>query len=246
VQGALARQTRGAWQTTTANLWGVLALEKFGARFESARVTGKSLAQLDGGNVTQDWTRKPEGDVQSLPWPEKSDQPVTLQLRQEGAGKPWLTLQSLAAVPLQSAVAAGYRITRSLQAVEQKDKSRWSRGDVVRVRLEIEAQADMSWVAVSDPVPGGAAILGSGLGGQSQIAAQGERSEGSGWLAYEERSFEAWRAFYAYLPRGRHVIEYSLRLNNAGRFQLPGTRVEAMYAPDRNGELPPAVLEVAP
>ncbi|MDT8998766.1 MG2 domain-containing protein [Paucibacter sp. APW11] len=242
VQGALARQNRGAWQTTTANFWGVMAVEKFGARYESQKLSGKSVAQLESASRTLDWARKPEGESQSLPWPAK---PATLQLRQEGTGKPWVTLQTLAAVPLAGPMNAGYRINRSLQAVEQKDKSRWSRGDVLRVRLEIEAQTDMSWVVISDPVPGGASVLGGGVGG-GQLAAEGERREGDGWLAYEERSFEAWRGYYAYLPRGKQLIEYTVRLNNAGRFQLPGTRVEAMYAPDRFGELPGGVLEVAP
>ena len=51
---------------------------------------------------------------------------------------------------------------------------------------------------------------------------------------------------YEHLPRGKHVIEYSLRLNNPGRFALPPTRVEAMYAPETFGEAPNAAVEVAP
>ena len=43
-----------------------------------------------------------------------------------------------------------------------------------------------------------------------------------------------------------HVIEYTLRLNNAGRFSLPPPRVEALYAPESFGELPNAVVEVGP
>jgi len=42
------------------------------------------------------------------------------------------------------------------------------------------------------------------------------------------------------------VLEYTVRLNNAGRFALPPSRVEAMYAPETFGELPNATLEVAP
>jgi len=99
-------------------------------------------------------------------------------------------------------------------------------------------------------VPAGALILGGGLGGQSSLALQpssGERSESAGIRpSYEERSFEAWRSYFEYLPRGKHVMEYTVRLNNAGRFMLPGSRAEAMYAPDVAGELPQAVLEVAP
>ncbi len=37
VVGSLGRQQRGAWLTTTANLWGALALDKFSAKFESGR-----------------------------------------------------------------------------------------------------------------------------------------------------------------------------------------------------------------
>lgn len=241
--GTLARQQRGAWQTTTANLWGVLALEKFAAQFESVRVAGRTLAHLGAQSQALDWARKPDGDTLRLAWPA---QPTPLEIRQDGAGKPWLTVQSLAAIPLKAPLAAGYRVTRAVEPVEQKDKGRWSRGDVLRVRVEIEALADMSWVVVNDPVPGGATILGSGSARDSAIAQREERRDGAGRLAYEERGFEAWRAYYEYLPRGKHVIQYTVRLNNAGRFQLPPTRVEAMYAPDRFGEQPNPALEVAP
>jgi uncharacterized protein YfaS (alpha-2-macroglobulin family) len=164
---------------------------------------------------------------------------------QEGSGKPWLTVQSLAAIPLKEPIRAGYSLARTVTAVEQKDKSKWSRGDVLRVRVEVDAQSDMTWVVVSDPVPGGATLLGSGLGRDSAIATQGEKRNGS-WPVFEERSFEAFRSYYDYLPRGKHVIEYTVRLNNPGRFALPPTRVEAMYAPESFGELPNAAIEVAP
>jgi uncharacterized protein YfaS (alpha-2-macroglobulin family) len=104
----------------------------------------------------------------------------------------------------------------------------------------------MTWVVMSDPVPGGATLLGSGLGRDSAIATSTEKREGSAWTAYEERSFEAFRSYYEYLPRGKHIVEYTVRLNNPGKFALPPTRVEAMYAPESFGELPNAALEVAP
>jgi len=165
---------------------------------------------------------------------------------QQGTGKPWLTVQAMAAIPLKAPLAAGYSVKRSVSAVEQKDKSHWSRGDVMKVHLEIDAQSDMTWVVVSDPVPGGATLLGSGLGRDSQIATRGEKRSGNAWPVFEERSFEAFRSYYDYLPKGRHVIEYTVRLNNPGRFALPPTRVEAMYSPETFGELPNAPVEVAP
>jgi uncharacterized protein YfaS (alpha-2-macroglobulin family) len=166
--------------------------------------------------------------------------------RHEGKGRPWVTLQSLAAIPLKQSLFAGYQITRSVSPVEQKAKGRWSRGDVARVRLDLDAQSDMTWVVLSDPVPAGSQILGSGLGGDSKILARGEKRRGVVWPAFEERSFEAFRAYYRFVSKGKWSVEYSVRLNNPGEFQLPPTRVEAMYAPEMFGELPNDRVTVQP
>jgi uncharacterized protein YfaS (alpha-2-macroglobulin family) len=108
----------------------------------------------------------------------------------------------------------------------------------VRVDLEVDAQTDMTWVVVTDPIPAGATLLGSGLGRDSAIATTGERPSGSAWAAYEERSFEAFRSYYEYVPKGKFTMTYTFRINNPGEFSLPPTRVEAMYAPEMFGESP--------
>jgi uncharacterized protein YfaS (alpha-2-macroglobulin family) len=113
------------------------------------------------------------------------------------------------------------------------------------VAIEVTSTADMTWVAITDPVPGGATILGSGLGRDSEIATQGEKREGPGWPAFEERGFESFRSYYQYLPKGMVKMEYTLRLNNAGDFALPPTRAEALYAPEMYGEAPNARVQVA-
>ena len=255
VVGSLGRQREGAWSTTTANLWGAIALDRFAAKFESQPPTGTSALRLASGTAATptpplpqaafDWAKQPAGGALTLAWPEV---PASLSAQHSGRGAPWLTVQSLAAVALTQPISAGYSVKRSVSAVSRKDPSRWSRGDVLRVRLEIDARADMSWVVVSDPVPGGATLLGSGLGRDSAIAAQGatDGADASVSAAYDERSFEAFRRYFAQLPRGRHVVEYTLRLNSAGHFALPPSRVEAMYAPESFGELPNAAIDVAP
>jgi uncharacterized protein YfaS (alpha-2-macroglobulin family) len=115
---------------------------------------------------------------------------------------------------------------------------------VLRITLEVNASADMTWAVITDPVPGGATILGSGLGRDSEIATQGEKSGGYGWSAFEERSFESFRSYYQFLPKGIVKMEYTIRLNNVGEFSLPPSRVEAMYAPEMFGEAPNARVKV--
>ncbi|WP_313083034.1 MG2 domain-containing protein [Pulveribacter sp.] len=271
VGGFIARQQGGAWHTTTANLWGALALETFSARFESTSVAGTTRASLGGASAGVDWSQvrrltsaDPQGAAHQastfgapaapgnltgnqmlLPW---SDGAQTLSVTHQGPGKPWLTLQSLAAVPLKAPFAAGFAIKKSVEPLEQADKSlpagSYTRGDVLRVTLEVSSSADMTWVAITDPIPGGATILGSGLGRDSEIATQGEKRSGHGWAAYEERSFEAFRSYYEYLPKGKVTMQYTVRLNNAGDFQLPPSRVEALYAPEMYGVAPNAPVGV--
>lgn len=253
--GLLGRQSAGAWNTTNANAWGVLAVRRFAQVFEREPVGGATRVTLGEAARSFDWRSAATGKdgvatgALMLPWPVQPPQPgpsaapATLQLQHEGAGRPWATVRALAAVPLAEPIAAGYRIRRSVSAVEQATPGRWSRGDIYRVKLEIDAQADMTWVVVSDPVPGGATILGSGLGRDSQIATRGERRTGA-WPAFSERTPQAYREYYAHLPKGTATIEYTVRLNNAGQFALPPTRVEAMYAPEVFGAAPNARLTV--
>ena len=102
----------------------------------------------------------------------------------------------------------------------------------------------MTWVALTDAIPAGATILGSGLGRDSQIATKGEQADASAWLAYQERSQEALRAYYEYVPQGVSKLQYTIRLNTSGTFSLPASRVEAMYAPEMFGETPNAAVVV--
>ncbi len=268
--GFIGRQQGGAWHTTTANLWGGLALEKFSAKFEAVPVAGVTRAAMGTGSAAIDWskvervkTTDPTGAPNQTTWFGAPASPGNLKnntgflpwtadgakgalsVTHQGTGRPWLTLQSVAAVPLKGPFSAGYTIRKTITPVEQAVAGRHTRGDVLRIALEVNASADMTWVVVSDPVPGGATILGGGLGRDSQIASSGQSSpRGGAWPAFEERSFEAYRSYYEYVPKGVVKMEYTVRLNNAGEFSLPPSRVEAMYAPEMFGVTPNARLKV--
>ncbi|MGE0029914.1 MAG: alpha-2-macroglobulin [Steroidobacteraceae bacterium] len=243
VRGLIGRQQRGHWNTTLANAWGVLAIEKFSTLFEATAVTGRTTVGYGRTSSSLEWKTPPTELESSLPWQEGKN---SIAIRHVGTGSPWLMLRSQAALPLAAPLSTGYTIRRTVTPVSQEVPERWRRGDVMRVRLEIDAQSDMTWVVVDDPIPAGATILGSGLGGQSELQQRDERSEGWVWPAFFERRFEAFRAYYRFVPKGSFSVEYTVRLNNPGEFLLPATRVEAMYAPEMLGELPNAPVVVVP
>jgi uncharacterized protein YfaS (alpha-2-macroglobulin family) len=82
------------------------------------------------------------------------------------------------------------------------------------VTLEVDAQTDMTWVVIDDPIPSGAAILGSGLGRDAGSLTAGEKRAGWAWPAFVERTEEAYRAYYEFVPKGKFTLEYTVRLNN--------------------------------
>jgi hypothetical protein len=269
VRGALGRQQFGHWNTTVANAWGVVAMAQFSARFESTAVSGSTRIQYGSAQREIHWNLAAAPDASAAPGPAAGGteftpgiSPVlggpgkvvllpwttgsgTLTVQQAGSGAPWVMVRALAALPLTAALSSGYKIAKTVTAIDRQHPDRWTRGDVLRIHLDLEAQSDMSWVVVEDPVPAGATILGSGLGGESALLRQGTRSSGAAWLAFQETRFDGFRAYYRFVPKGHWTVEYSVRLDNPGTFSVPATRVEAMYAPEMFGELPNEKVTVA-
>ncbi len=235
--GVALRQSRGHWDTTPANAWGTLAVRRFAAAYPGT-ATGVTTARLGAQTISRDWPspapimfRPPSGSV-------------ALLLSHSAQPGPWATVSVRAAVPLTAPAFAGYRVTRQLFFVERAHPDRLSRGDVLKVRLTVEAPVDRTWVVVEDPIPAGASIV-SGEGGQSALLA-GQAGGGEGASpSYVERGLDAWRGYFGWLPKGTTTVEYVVRLNGAGRFLLPPTRVEAMYSPEIHAALPNRPLVVA-
>jgi uncharacterized protein YfaS (alpha-2-macroglobulin family) len=227
-----------------ANAWAVVALDGYARRFERETVGGTTQARLGGQTVTQRWPEPAPGVRLTFPWPSGADH---LNLTHQGSGRPWVSLQTLAAIPVTAPQSAGFTVTRNVTPIQEKMPGQPSRGDLWRVRLTVVAVQDMNWVVLNDPIPAGASILGTEDGRDARLATRDEDFLHRGlWPSYVERSFSVYRAYYEFVPRGRFAIEYTLRLNTAGEFNLPATRVEAMYAPEIFGVLPNVKVTVAP
>jgi uncharacterized protein YfaS (alpha-2-macroglobulin family) len=188
--------------------------------------------------------------------------PTPLAMSQSGGAGPWAMVSVKAAVPLTQPLFAGYRLNKKIEALKQAVPGRWTRGDVVKVTIAVEATAERNWVVVYDPVPTGATILG-GLGGQSEMLdAQAKASDGTSFTvtdadgkqwkvevgtqpAYVERRPDSYRGYYSWVPRGTFALVYVMRLNSSGTFSLPATRVEAMYSPEIRAQVPNQTVTVA-
>jgi len=198
---------------------------------------------LADAHAALDWQQAAQGGALALPWPAAS---AELSLVQDGSGRPWANVLASAAIPLTQPFAAGYRIVKQIEPLEPRPGGQLRPGDALHVRVEIDAQADMPWVVLDDPVPAGSSHLRGTPAGTSPAATPGTAAQDSGLTpTFVERSFQSFKAYFEELPAGKTVVEYMIRVNQAGRFVLPPTRVAALYAPETFGEIPNAPLEVA-
>lgn len=250
--GVAFRQVHGRWDTTTANAWGTIAAKKFGTLYPAAAITGSTMLSLGNQSISRAWPLV--GDQRQVSFPLPAG-PMPLKLTQAGGAGPWATVQVSAAVPLTQPLFAGYKMTKKIDAVSQRVKGQWTRGDAVRVSITVDATAERNWVVVNDPIPAGATIIGN-FANQSQLLASQENggggtnfqatdADGKLWdvqvgvqPSYIERRNDSWRGFFGWVPRGSFTIAYVMRLNAPGVYNLPSSRVEAMYSPSINAQVP--------
>lgn len=251
MRGSVLRQVKGRWESTVSNVWGSLALEKFSDEFEQQAVAGATVASVAAQKKTFQWGSESEsGDntdadakfrknVLSFSWPAGAS---VLKVEHQGSGKPWTIVTSRAAVPITQPLSTGFAIRKSIVPLQQKVKGEWHVGDIAKVTLEIDSQADMGQVVVDDPTPAGSTVLGGSQRDPSLVA----DSDDYTWASWVERSFAGYRGYFNYVPKGRWTVSYRFRINQSGHFSLPPTRTEAMYMPEMFGLSPNASWTVLP
>ncbi len=233
VRGLMSQQTGGAWTTTTENLLAPLALARYENVFEPVAARGTVHAGLGEQQFELPVSPSMDGAEARLRWPPAEAQ---LALSHQGNGRAWVNLRAQAPIQAQDA-STGYRLERRVVPVRKAHPQVWSRGDIYRVEITLHARDSGTWVVLDDPVPAGASILGSGLGRDATANVQTPAAGPNDTPTFVERTASAYRAYFEYLPVGRVTLAYTVRLNAAGNFGLPPTRVEALYQPDLRGSL---------
>jgi uncharacterized protein YfaS (alpha-2-macroglobulin family) len=251
-RGIVARLRLGHWDTTMANAWGVTQLRRFSEKFEKEKVTGETTIVASNMSELFSWQSFPNGEKRAFEWPKGSERNnVLVRFNHSGSGKPWIHFETLSAIPLKAPFELGFKISRKIIPVTQSTPGAWQVGDVANVELTITAKVDQPWVVVRDPIPAGASHLGTDLDGSSNILDRTPKrntpsAEVQEWPSeYVEKSHANFVSYAAYLPRGVYRLSYRVRLNSAGEFKLPPSRVEAMYSPETFGEVPNANWKVS-
>jgi uncharacterized protein YfaS (alpha-2-macroglobulin family) len=234
LRAATEMQANGHWDLTTANVWGALTLREY-----LSGNPGKVQGTVDiGSNKIS--KQLIQGEKATFPLENSA---LLLNLTNTSSGEPWLLLQKREAILRKNEFSKGYRVQRSIRVLQQKAPQSYSVGDILEISLKIQAEGTRTWVVLSDPLPPGALILGSGLRGQNSLKSD-ERNTAS--PTFIERGYDSYRAYFELLPEGTHTISYQIRLNTSGSFRLPSTHIEAMYSPSMFGESPTSGIQIEP
>ncbi len=221
--GLVNANTKGWYSSSTLNAVAE-GLKAFGRSYESEAVTGNAVIALVEMQKSQtvDWSAAKTATLNSE-WKENK---ATVQVTQSGAGKPWVSIQALTAVPLTAPLSQGLSIEKQMRNVSRD--SGYKAGDVLEVTLKITSSGDVNHVALQDPIPAGSNILGD---------AYGDLSSG-------EKSYSGYKFYFETLPSGVSTVKYQFQLNNPGSFKLPPTRAQGLYLPSVFGETPNTTMNV--
>jgi uncharacterized protein YfaS (alpha-2-macroglobulin family) len=229
MKGMLQRMKNGKFATTVANAWWRVVSDQFSERFEKIKPTGQTQVSIKNSskNFVKDWsvnlTKQP-----TQPMVFNIRQPDTLSIQHQGAGSPWVLVQARSQIKLKHPIQNGFKMTKTFE----KPKN-LKIGDRVTVHVKIEVESGQGMVVIDEPIPTGAQVIATGSTSGNDFD-----REYYDEADYQENPFGHLRKYYSWYSQGVHELSYQMIFNQKGKFEMPNSRVEAMYAPELYAEIP--------
>ena len=156
-----------------------------------------------------------------------------------------LTVRTNYEVPLTQQVklpaeAKGFVYTRRYETLagESLEGDAIPLGSLVRVRLDVQCNQKLNYVAIDDKLPAGLEPLNTALETTERVS-QGEVNDvmlrSQALLSYSEMPDHRVAFYVDDMPAGQYQYSYVARATTPGTFLRPLGRAEAMYEPDVHG-----------
>jgi hypothetical protein len=229
------RKPSGGWVSTQENLWSLVALAQYAKRATAGDVTAKvtvggkvvSNRHIAGAEIST--VRVPLGDISGDAIAVAVDKPAHVSVRiaesRSDAG---------------TAASNGFTVVRTYADAKGNPIAKAKAGDIVTVKLAINAASSQRWIAVVDPLPAGFEVvnpkLAAGAAADAKPAADpyASRWYRPTWVHQESRDDRVmW--FSDELSAGQFELSYTARATIDGTFTAMPASVEAMYHPDVRG-----------
>ncbi len=155
----------------------------------------------------------------------------TLEVTHTGGGPAWGTLFTLENQKLDqlSATEGPLKLIRDITV--RNNKGQWAPlpagkpiqpGELLRIRIRIQSDRDLSYVEVKD-------YLGTGFV-PAQVLSGYQYKAGLSW--YQAREQESVLFYLPVLPKGEHSLEYTVIAEQAGNYFGGYSAIQSLYAPE--------------
>lgn len=259
-----ARTAEGVWKSAYESAWAMIALIDWAtatgelkANYDySVLLNGKRLGQGVATRETLAQTQIFTTSVAELL--RDTANRITLQ-RSAGDGRLYYTAHLRAALPasavqaIDRGIIVQRRYTQASCADGPKcpDVTEAKVGDALRVNLTLIAPSDLRYAQLEDALPAGAEAEDAGLATTSQLATgvTQRRADVSAWYRWwwnwyvrAEIKDDRVALFAPYLSRGTYEYSYTIRVTQAGRFNVIPTIASQQYLPEVFGRGDGALL----
>ena len=210
IRGYFKSRIDGHFGGTTSNTYAYLLRKKWSIR---EPVTGATSV----AGLKSDWKNATAPSLFLNRELAEKDQ----SLEHKGTGAPWADVRTMSYPDPKASTAQGIDVKVEINNLESH--ATFEVQDRVEAKISLKVKNNVTMGAINLALPSGVTVL---------------ESTSTTGLDFEERTESKWRGYINDLPKGDYEIRVIFRLNQAGKFEVPGARVEAMYSPDLFGESP--------
>lgn len=234
VNGALElrRKNKGDFGNTLTNAYCSMAISDYVKEYEKGSAIGQFNLSVQDNNILVSKEHSMKEAKISM------EEPILINIESKNSGIGYLqaTLEYSFDGSKAAAVSNGFAIERTYS---KRDNGKWifinkkniQQGDFVKVRLKINNPLFRRFVAITDTLPGTFFALDESLS-TSAPAELFEELEQDYYFREKQLSTRNAKFYADYLPAGKHVVEYLVKVTHKGEFSALSAKVEEMYDDD--------------
>jgi uncharacterized protein YfaS (alpha-2-macroglobulin family) len=244
----LGVRRKGTWRSTQENVWALMALATYQRVFEPTTGRGAATVTLDARPIlTHRFDAAAPAAERMVPMADVASALPSgsgrLTFAAQGgplfyATRLTLGLPASTAPPLEHGITVTREYRPVVQGRDGAAAMRFAAGDLVRVVVTVRLTESRSFVALTDPLPGGFEVVDTSLATTATDGAVDAAARRSFWdsgFDRTERYDHRVDVFGTWLERGTHETSYLVRATTPGTFFAAPTTAEAMYEPEVAG-----------
>lgn len=224
------RKPSGYWRNTQANLYALVALSDY-AR---GQAVDSELVAISMNGKHELRRRLKGAKVLSFRRYLNNYKPGELKLDVSGKVRYSVRLTEAREDPADTPVDQGFSVkSQYLNPKDNSPATEFKTGQLVKVRVEVEAPESREFVAVEAPLPAGFEAVNTKLATSANVSGVSTRSSWR-WTHRELRDDRA-LGFADNMYKGTMTMEFLARATTPGTFIAPPARAEEMYSPEVYG-----------